>query len=231
MLKALLAIRFKLTAHTESRPLRLYALVMAESDGKMGATPSMGTECAPITIPAELDRRRLHRLRPRQELPPAGRPHGDALWLDARGRHGVGSSNHDGAVRRPGVGLRRPPGDPSHRVDRRFDSTSVTRRSPRDAGRSACPPTALHFHRAAGTARVEARLATRAGRRVRHRSGGAADTGLTLGSWPRRPWKAEGRAACVPGGRGSPLNVRASSAAPVNREDGPHPKYAITNHN
>ena len=55
MLKALLADRFRLTAHAESRPLPLYALVMAKSDGKMGARlRRSGTECAPITIPAEL---------------------------------------------------------------------------------------------------------------------------------------------------------------------------------
>ena len=54
MLKALLADRFKLTAHTESRQLPLYALVMAKSDGKMGARlRRSGPECAPITLPAE----------------------------------------------------------------------------------------------------------------------------------------------------------------------------------
>jgi uncharacterized protein (TIGR03435 family) len=70
MLKALLADRFTLTAHTESRQLPLYALVMAKSDGTMGARlRRSGTECAPITIPAELGP-----APPPPPPPPAGAP-------------------------------------------------------------------------------------------------------------------------------------------------------------
>jgi uncharacterized protein (TIGR03435 family) len=70
MLKALLVDRFKLTAHTESRQLPLYALVMAKSDGKMGPRlRRSGTECAPITVPAELGP-----APPPPPPPPAGAP-------------------------------------------------------------------------------------------------------------------------------------------------------------
>jgi uncharacterized protein (TIGR03435 family) len=70
MLKTLLADRFKLTAHTEIRQLPLYALVMARKDGKMGARlRRSGTECAPITIPAELGP-----APPPPPPPPAGAP-------------------------------------------------------------------------------------------------------------------------------------------------------------
>ena len=70
MLKALLVDRFKLTAHSESRQLPLYALVMARSDGRMGARlRRSGTECAPITIPAELGP-----APPPPPPPPAGAP-------------------------------------------------------------------------------------------------------------------------------------------------------------
>ena len=112
MLKALLADRFKLTAHTESRQLPLYALVMARSDGKMGARlRRSGTECAPITHSggARAGASSSASATGRSSAS-AGRPHADALRLDARGRHGVGSSDHDGAVHRSVVGLRRPPG-------------------------------------------------------------------------------------------------------------------------
>jgi uncharacterized protein (TIGR03435 family) len=70
MLKGLLAERFKLTAHTESRQLPLYALVLATRDGKLGARlRRSGPECAPITTPAELGP-----APPPPPPPPAGAP-------------------------------------------------------------------------------------------------------------------------------------------------------------
>ena len=47
MLQALLAERFKLVLHRETRELPMYALVMARSDGKLGSQllPSSGTDC------------------------------------------------------------------------------------------------------------------------------------------------------------------------------------------
>jgi uncharacterized protein (TIGR03435 family) len=70
MLKGLLADRFKLASHTESRQLPLYALVMARSDGKMGARlRRSGPDCAPITTPAELGP-----APPPPPPPPAGAP-------------------------------------------------------------------------------------------------------------------------------------------------------------
>ena len=49
MLRALLADRFKLAAHNESRELPIYALVKARSDGKLGPElrPS-AVDCAAI---------------------------------------------------------------------------------------------------------------------------------------------------------------------------------------
>jgi uncharacterized protein (TIGR03435 family) len=53
MLRRLLAERFKLTAHTETRELPLYALVMARSDGRLGShLRRAAADCARITPPA-----------------------------------------------------------------------------------------------------------------------------------------------------------------------------------
>jgi bla regulator protein BlaR1 len=52
-LRTLLGDRFGLTVHSETRELPVYALVMARSDGKMGAQlRRSGDSCAPITAPA-----------------------------------------------------------------------------------------------------------------------------------------------------------------------------------
>jgi uncharacterized protein (TIGR03435 family) len=52
MLRTLLGDRFRLTVHNETRELPIYALVMARSDGKMGAQlRRSGVDCAPITVP------------------------------------------------------------------------------------------------------------------------------------------------------------------------------------
>jgi uncharacterized protein (TIGR03435 family) len=59
MLRTLLADRFKLTGHTESRPQKLHALVVARRDGRLGPglrpTPA---DCATLTEQAVADRRR-----------------------------------------------------------------------------------------------------------------------------------------------------------------------------
>jgi uncharacterized protein (TIGR03435 family) len=53
MLRRLLAERFKLTAHTETRDLPLYALVMARSDGRMGPRLRRAeADCARAAPPA-----------------------------------------------------------------------------------------------------------------------------------------------------------------------------------
>ena len=70
MLKSLLADRFKLAVHTESRQLPLYALVTARSNGKTGeGLRRSGAECAPITLPAQLGP-----APPPPPPPPAGAP-------------------------------------------------------------------------------------------------------------------------------------------------------------
>jgi uncharacterized protein (TIGR03435 family) len=53
MLRTLFGDRFKLIVHHETRELPIYALVMARSDGKMGAQlRRTGLDCAPINAPA-----------------------------------------------------------------------------------------------------------------------------------------------------------------------------------
>ena len=52
MLKALLAERFQLAAHTEQRELPAFSLVLANRDGKLGPRlRRSGPECAPIQAP------------------------------------------------------------------------------------------------------------------------------------------------------------------------------------
>ena len=55
MLRALLAERFKLVVHTESRPLPVYALVMARLDGKLGPDLRRSEiDCAPLLAAAAI---------------------------------------------------------------------------------------------------------------------------------------------------------------------------------
>ena len=182
MLKALLADRFKLTAHTESRQLPLYALVMAKSDGKMGARlRRSGTECAPITIPAELGP-----APPPPPPPPAGAPR----LLVARTPMRCGSMLIAGMVSAREITMEQFIVRLSAFVGRPvIDRTGLTGDFDLDLSYTPESPTrgaigvpvrrSVHLHRAAGTAWAEARLATRPGRRLRHRSRGAADTRLT----------------------------------------------------
>ena len=53
MLRTLLADRFKLVLHRETRELRIYALVVARGDGKLGPQlrPSTVAECSARTLP------------------------------------------------------------------------------------------------------------------------------------------------------------------------------------
>lgn len=52
MLKTLLEERFQLKVHTETRELRVYALIVARGDGQLGAKLlHSGPECRPITTP------------------------------------------------------------------------------------------------------------------------------------------------------------------------------------
>ena len=52
MVQSLLAERFNLAAHTETREMAIYEMVLARSDGRLGEKlrPS-GAECAPMTMP------------------------------------------------------------------------------------------------------------------------------------------------------------------------------------
>jgi len=64
MTRTLLAERFRLAAHTETRQLPLYELVLARSDRSLGkALRPSGKECAPVTLPAGI---------PPAPPPPAG---------------------------------------------------------------------------------------------------------------------------------------------------------------
>jgi uncharacterized protein (TIGR03435 family) len=64
MTRTLLAERFRLTAHTETRQLPIYDLVMARSDRSPGrGLRTSGKACAPVTLPAGL---------PPAPPPPAG---------------------------------------------------------------------------------------------------------------------------------------------------------------
>jgi uncharacterized protein (TIGR03435 family) len=64
MTRTLLAERFRLAAHIETRQLPIYDLVMARSDRSPGrALRTSGKECAPVTLPAGL---------PPAPPPPAG---------------------------------------------------------------------------------------------------------------------------------------------------------------
>jgi uncharacterized protein (TIGR03435 family) len=64
MARTLLADRFRLTAHTETRQLPVYELVMARSDRSLGRNlRASGKECAPVTLPAGM---------PPAPPPPAG---------------------------------------------------------------------------------------------------------------------------------------------------------------
>jgi uncharacterized protein (TIGR03435 family) len=64
MTRTLLADRFRLSAHTETRQLPVYELVMARSDRSVGRSlRTSGKECAPVTLPAGL---------PPAPPPPAG---------------------------------------------------------------------------------------------------------------------------------------------------------------
>jgi uncharacterized protein (TIGR03435 family) len=67
MIRALLAERFKLAAHTETKDSPIYALVLARSDGKLGpALKKSETDCAAVFAAA----------RGRGAMPPAGPPPG-----------------------------------------------------------------------------------------------------------------------------------------------------------
>jgi uncharacterized protein (TIGR03435 family) len=64
MVRTLLAQRFRVTAHTETRQLPIYELVMARGDRSLGkALRPSGTACAAVTLPAGL---------PPAPPPPAG---------------------------------------------------------------------------------------------------------------------------------------------------------------
>lgn len=56
MMRALLADRFKLTVHTETRELPIYALVLARGDGRLGPTFTRSTtDCAAAPRPSSPD--------------------------------------------------------------------------------------------------------------------------------------------------------------------------------
>jgi len=64
MARRLLADRFRLTAHTETRQLPVYDLVLSRSDRSLGKNlRASGKECAPVTLPAGM---------PPAPPPPAG---------------------------------------------------------------------------------------------------------------------------------------------------------------
>ena len=64
MARRLLADRFRLAAHTETRQLPVYELVMTRTDRSLGRSlRASGKECAPVTLPAGL---------PPAPPPPAG---------------------------------------------------------------------------------------------------------------------------------------------------------------
>ena len=64
MTRTLLADRFRLVAHTETRQLPVYELVMARRDRSLGrGVRPAGNECAPVTLPAGM---------PPAPPPPAG---------------------------------------------------------------------------------------------------------------------------------------------------------------
>ncbi len=53
MLRSLLAERFKLAVHTETREMPIYELVLARSDGRLGEKLRVsGPDCAPVSVPA-----------------------------------------------------------------------------------------------------------------------------------------------------------------------------------
>ncbi len=90
MAKAMMADRFKLAVHAETRPIPVYALVLARADGQLGPNlrPSSLTNCNPPTPPA-----------PGTPPPPAP-PQLDGVDIPA-----CGTSTNSGILRAGGVPL------------------------------------------------------------------------------------------------------------------------------
>ena len=217
MIKALLAERFKLKVHTESRELPLYALQLARSDGKLG--PKIKT--------AAVDCAALAAARRGSPSPPgAGGPGGPGgPGLITRG--GPGGPGGAGAPPAPGggpggargpdspfgpcgcgsgpaalppMGSRCPSWRPacrsgsiapwwtgpvspaastwSSRGRRNSCRRAAASRRPERPAATDRSQRSVDLHRRAGTARVEARGAARAGRGPGHRQRRAADGGL-----------------------------------------------------
>jgi uncharacterized protein (TIGR03435 family) len=103
MVKALLAERFKLKVHTESRELPVYAMVLAKNDGKLG----------PQIKPAAVDCQALAAARRGGPPPGAGGPGGPAGGIVGLGPGGPGGRGGPGAPPPPGgPGAARGPGGP-----------------------------------------------------------------------------------------------------------------------
>src|SRR5688572_29646392 len=169
MLRSLLANRFALRVHRETRELPIYALTPARADGRLGPRIRRSqTGCAA----------------PRRAGAAAAKGGGrraPALLHAQRLRHAGGQRLPDRRAPWNALVVRRTDGRRSHRTDRRMGSRfhmdarrAVARR---DAARRRSQRT-FAVHGAAGAARPEARIDERLRRSPRGRSGGAAFGGL-----------------------------------------------------
>jgi hypothetical protein len=165
----LLKDRFRMVAHTETREMPVYNLVLARNDRRLG--PSLketSAECRAAMVA-------LLAAPQRGASPPTAPTASGACRPPQSGRHPDGSARPE-----PDPVGGRPAGDRPDRADGLLRlhaevDAGAGNRAARSPGRSRC---AERLHRSAGAARAEAGERSRAGRGRGHRSPREADAGL-----------------------------------------------------